>query len=223
MSNFNYSFIRTFYEALGTDFDQLLVEYFPLIAEGSRLNSFLQVAGLSTCSGKPVKSFCSPVSDDITFLMNTLSEKVAASQDKPDTVVHFLKTMCLIGKEIERSWVTQTRFKTSCINQESFAELFFDECHSFSPVLFRGLFFMAYDSFGVPSNGFAKSHSDRALAFWMLRQLFLAFSKVQDLEFHIDEDEERDSFVSRVIDIPIITADNRVLQIARRLLQADLL
>jgi len=77
-----------------------------------------------------------------------------------------------------------------------------------------------FSDFGDPLTAVGKAEREnQALAFLLLRQVFLAFSKLQDVEPLGDIDREVESFKSRVTTRPTITCDSMILSTARALLR----
>lgn len=207
MNKINYSFVRAFYEAMASDFDHFL---------GTIISSYKYVDGIHI-------SFATRcVSHDMQNLI-ALFESCNSDESSP---VALLTTMSKIGKAIETSFVTSQAFLIErVLFDDPYRDFFFArQGNTFSPVMFRGLFSLAFNRFGLPMEGLATANGDVALAFYMLRQLFLAFSKVEDLDFHLDEDAEVSEFISRISScLPICGLDNRVATLARRLLRARVL
>lgn len=85
------------------------------------------------------------------------------------------------------------------------------------------LFSVVFGDSGLVRTPLNKEHAEyQALAFSCLRQIFLAFSKVRDVEPNVSVIREVQDFVERVTTRPDITIDSRILATARALLRSVL-
>jgi len=126
-----------------------------------------------------------------------------------------VRTLPSIGKAIEKAVIGSTRLELPA------GSIPIDTTGStVLPEPFHGFFACVFHGDGTPSMDFEGSY--KSLSYKLLRQVFLAFSKVKDAECIATEDEEITTFIDRITTKPIIgqkdPLSNSVFRVARILL-----
>jgi len=125
-----------------------------------------------------------------------------------------LRTLPSIGKAIEKAVIGSTVLELPA------GSIPIDSTGStVLPEPFHGLFACVFHGDGTPSADFEGSY--KSLSFKLLRQVFLAFSKVKDAECIASEEEEITNFYLRITSKPTIGTNpmfNSEVRVARTLL-----
>lgn len=123
-------------------------------------------------------------------------------------VPFFSKTLPDLGKAIEKSVITGCIFNTPV----SFAK----HWRSQLPNFLYECFIQIFDDFGHPRQSRTQ---DAGYAYYVLRQVCMAFSKAIDIPSRMTEDEALKGFIQRIAEDPVISAPSWLLNEARALIR----
>jgi len=141
-------------------------------------------------------------------LCNRSNVRYAVRRIRHEGTEFVSKSLPLLGKACEASLVSGEPFQVPTT--------FALHWRSKLPSFMYNYFVQLFDDSGSPRD----ATSGQAYAYWVVRQVCLAYSKATDIPSRMTEEEAIKSFSSRITEEPVITAPSWLLNRARRLIQA---